>query len=258
MIIRSGRLVEIKWSVWMSKSQMSLCVILQTWCYFVHIQFVRMAKHQFLAQFLGNNFTHLFSVLICCIHLCDWSFSLSAHYLHLLFCCILSILACIWLILIALFCAAIRRDFVSLLRFPFLSHVHVLSCEMLLISHLKRPYIWFYSHFCFLVIMVPLVLVLSVYFLVAVISLPSRFCMWSSSHCIYASTLSWILVSALQPSLLDTDDLSTSSLGCNALCTVIRFLILWSICLCSLLVHFKDAPEYLSPDIYFFDKVSAI
>ena len=29
-----------------------------------------------------------------------------------------------------LFCAAIRRDSVSLLRFPFLSHVQVFSCEI--------------------------------------------------------------------------------------------------------------------------------
>ena len=59
--------------------------------------------------------------------------SLSPHNLHLLFRCILSILALIWLVLMALFCAAIRRDSFSFLRFPFLSHVHVFSCEMLLI-----------------------------------------------------------------------------------------------------------------------------
>ena len=33
----------------------------------------------------------------------------------------------------ALSCAAIRRDSVSLLKFPFLSHVLVLSCEILFI-----------------------------------------------------------------------------------------------------------------------------
>ena len=36
-----------------------------------------------------------------------------------------------------LFCAAIRRDSVFLLRFPFLSHVQVFSCEILLIRRLK-------------------------------------------------------------------------------------------------------------------------
>ena len=42
---------------------------------------------------------------------------LPPHNLQLLFCCGLSILALIWLVLMALFCAAIRRDSVSLLRF---------------------------------------------------------------------------------------------------------------------------------------------
>ena len=56
---------------------------------------------------------------------------LSLHNLHLLFCCVLSILALIGLVLMALFCAAIRRAYVSLLKFLFLSNVHVLSCEML-------------------------------------------------------------------------------------------------------------------------------
>ena len=64
--------------------------------------------------------------------------SLSPHSLPLLFCCVLFILAFIWLVLMALFCAVIRRDSVSLLKFPFLSHVQVLSCEMF-ISRLKCP-----------------------------------------------------------------------------------------------------------------------
>ena len=51
----------------------------------------------------------------------------SPHSLHLLFCWVLSILVLIWLVLMALSCAAIRRDSVSLLKFPFLSHVQVLS-----------------------------------------------------------------------------------------------------------------------------------
>ena len=45
--------------------------------------------------------------------------SLLLHNLHLLFYCVLSILAFIWLVLMALICAAIRRDSVSLLRFLF-------------------------------------------------------------------------------------------------------------------------------------------
>ena len=45
---------------------------------------------------------------------------------------------------------------------------------------------------------------------------------------------------------LDTYNLSTSSLGCNDLCMVISFLVLWSICLSSSLVHLRKGPEYLT------------
>ena len=103
--------------------------------------------------------------------------SLSRHSLHLLFCCILSILALIWLVLMALFCAAIRRESGSLLMFPFLSHVRVLSCEILFISRLKRPWSCFPSHFCFLLFVILLSIVLSVLFPMAVISPRSRFSM---------------------------------------------------------------------------------
>ena len=82
----------------------------------------------------------------------------------------------------ALSCVAIRRDSVSLLRFPFLSYVHVFSGEMSLVSRLKHPESCFSSHFCFLVIVVPLFLVSLVLFLVAVISLPPHFSMLSSSR----------------------------------------------------------------------------
>ena len=102
---------------------------------------------------------------------------------------------------------------------------------------------------------------LSILFLVALISPSPRFCMSFSGRCIDASTLSSMLVSPLLASFLDTYSLSTSSLGCNALCMVISFLPLWSICLSSSLVHFRNGPEYLtkaySPGIHSFDKVSA-
>ena len=71
--------------------------------------------------------------------------------------------------------------------------------------------------------------------------------------------LSSMLASPLLPSLLDTYILSTSSLGCNALYMAISFLVLWSICLSSSLIHFKNGPEYFtsgdSSGIYPFDKV---
>ena len=101
--------------------------------------------------------------------------SLSLHSLRLLFCIVLSILALIWLVPTALSCAAIRRDSVFLLKFPFLSHVQVLSCEMLFISRLNRPESYLPSHFCFLVIVILFSIVLAVSFLMAVISPPSCF-----------------------------------------------------------------------------------
>ena len=112
-------------------------------------------------------------------------------------------------------------------------------------SRLKRPYSCFSSHLCFLVIAVLLVFVLSVLFLMAVVSPPSCFSMQFSSRCIDSSTLSSILAIPLPRFFLYTYSLSTSSLGCNALCMVISFLFVWSICFISSLVHFRKAPEYL-------------
>ena len=140
------------------------------------------------------NFLHIFLWITLPTHLClaFYSFctnllhslimwlmvsSPSPHSLHLLFCCVLSILALIWLVLMAPFCAAIRRFSVSLLKFPFLSHVQALSSEMLFISHLKHPWSCFSSHFCFLVVVILLSIVLSVLFLMAVISPLSCFSM---------------------------------------------------------------------------------
>ena len=100
----------------------------------------------------------------------------------------------------------------------------------------------FFLPACFLVIDVSLVLVSLLLFLVAVISLPPCFCMLSSSRCPHCLQCWQVLF--LPPFL--TYCLLTSSLGCNALCMVISFLVLWSICLCSSLVHFKNGPEYLT------------
>ena len=76
--------------------------------------------------------SYTLSVLIYCIRFIVSS--LLPYNLHLQFCCVLSILALIKLVLMALFYAAIRRDLVSLFRSPFLSLDHVFSCELLHIS----------------------------------------------------------------------------------------------------------------------------
>ena len=78
-----------------------------------------------LFSFCGNLLHALIILLIVS--------SLSPHNLHLLFCGVLSLLAFICLVLEALFCAAIWRDSVSLLKFPFITHVQVFSSEMLLL-----------------------------------------------------------------------------------------------------------------------------
>ena len=68
------------------------------------------------------------------------------------------------------------------------------------------------------------------------------------SRCMDVSTLSSMLASRLPPSFLGTYSLSTSSLGCSALCMVISFLVFWSICPCSSLVYIRKGPEYLTRD----------
>ena len=135
IIIWSGFLAEIQWSVCKWKSYRSLCVLFSRsgtglWLYhlfvwsnfnFLHVSLrITPSTESFLVlySFCANLPHSLIMWLIVS--------SLSPRSLHLLICCVLSILALIWLVLKALFCASIRRDFVSLLKFPFLSPVQVL------------------------------------------------------------------------------------------------------------------------------------
>ena len=67
------------------------------------------------------------------------------------------------------FFSALRRDSVFLFGFLFLIHVQVFSCENSLVCRLKCPYSCFSSHFCFLFIVV--LLILDMLFLVKVNSL---------------------------------------------------------------------------------------
>ena len=124
-----GLLVGISWSVCMLKSDRSLCesfsrtgaglciyhlLVWSNWN-FVHIsQWITLPTQSCFTLYSCANLLH--SLIIWLI-----VSSLSPHSLHLLFCCVLSILALIWLVFMALSCAAIMRDSVSLLRFPFLS-----------------------------------------------------------------------------------------------------------------------------------------
>ena len=120
----------------------SLGTSARLWIYYLYIW-----SNLNFAQLPVDHLTH--PVVSSLIHFCAnflhplnmWLIvsSLSRHNQHFLFSCVLSILSLLWLVLIAFFCAAIMRVSVSSIRFPFLRHVHVLSCEMFLISRLKRP-----------------------------------------------------------------------------------------------------------------------
>ena len=137
--MKSGLLAGIKWSICMLKSYRNLCesfsrtgaglciyhlLVWSNWNFLHIFQWITLPTQSCLAlySFCANLLHSLIMWLIVS--------SLSLHSLHLLFCCVLSILALIWLVLMALSCAAIRMDSVSLLRFPFLSQVQVFWCEM--------------------------------------------------------------------------------------------------------------------------------
>ncbi len=59
--------------------------------------------------------------------------------------------------------ATIRRDSVSLLRFPFLSQVQIFSYDISLVCRLKCQYNCFSSHFCFLVIFVLYIIIIIIH-----------------------------------------------------------------------------------------------
>ena len=147
-VIMSGRLVKIRWSVCVSKSQRSVCVScpridsgLCIYHLFIWSNFKFLHNSQWITSptqsclvFYSFSASLLHSLIMSLI-----VSSLSPHNLHLQCCCVSSILALISLVLMELSCAAIRRYSVSFLVFPFLSQVQVFCCEMLFIRRLKRP-----------------------------------------------------------------------------------------------------------------------
>ena len=129
IIIRSGRLAEIRWSVCISKSQRSLCVS------FFRTDSGLCVYHSFL--FSSFTFLHisyritvptksclvLYSFCANLLHsLIIWLMvsSLSRHNLHLLFCCVLSILTFIWLVLILLLLLLWKKPTFHVLTMGFL------------------------------------------------------------------------------------------------------------------------------------------
>ena len=102
------------------------------------------------------------------------------------FCCVKSIFPLIQLVLMALFCAAVTRDSISLLKSPFCCNI--LSFAISQACRLKYPYSCFSSHFCLLVFIFCFVLMLPLLPLAAVISLFLLFLMYFSGLYIDEST----------------------------------------------------------------------
>ena len=88
-------------------------------------------------------------------------------------------------------------------------------------------------------------MVLSVSFLIAVISPPSYF-VYSLQVVVSMRQRCLPCWQTLFLPLFLKHSLWTSSQGCNTLCIVISFLFLWSIYLSSSLVHLRKGPEYLT------------
>ena len=105
IIIRSGLLVEIRWSVCMSKSYRSLCVLFSRTgaglCIY-HLLVCSKLNFLHISQWITlptQSYLVLYSFCANLLHsLIMWLMvsSLSLHNLHLLFCCVLSIFALIW------------------------------------------------------------------------------------------------------------------------------------------------------------------
>ena len=130
IIIRSGRLAQISWSVCISKSQKNLCIL------FSRIDSGLCIYH----FFIWSNFNFLHSSLWITLHtksnLVLYSFwanlqhslmwwilsSLLPHNLHLLVCCRLSLLALIWLVIMTSFCDTIKWDLLLLLLLLLITH----------------------------------------------------------------------------------------------------------------------------------------
>ena len=118
IIIKSGLLARIRWSVCIFKSHGSLCVgFSRTGAGFCIYHLLLWSNLNFfpISQWITLptlSYLALYSICANLLHsLIIWLMvsSMSPHSLHLLFWWILSILALIWLVLTALSCAAIGR-----------------------------------------------------------------------------------------------------------------------------------------------------
>ena len=114
---------------------------------------------------------------LCIFHTSVYLAMLQLIVSYLSPCNLLLLFCCSNIVLMLLFCTAIKKDLVSLFRFPFLSYVQAFSCGFSPFWRLKCPYSCFSFYFCFLIIFVLLLLVLSVLFIFSIVSFPPRFFM---------------------------------------------------------------------------------
>ena len=147
------------------------CLILKDGFWVVLIPFGIIAKF----IFLHNNHCCLVLYSFCNSLLHSLIFGLivsflSSHNLHLLFCCVLINFRIYIVCSLGEFCASITKDLGSLLKFPFVSQVRVFLCGISSSCYLKYRCSYFSTHFCFLAILVLLMISLLVLFLVAFIS----------------------------------------------------------------------------------------
>ena len=137
-IIRSVRLAEIKWFVFMLKSQTSLVVSFYETVFRLNI-------YKLYVWWNLND-------SIYCICLCDGQFRINHHVIYIYY----FLASYLYLLEIfgtySVFCATIWRDSGSLLRSLFLNHVQVFLCGIWHVSRLKYPSSCFSYHLCFIVI----------------------------------------------------------------------------------------------------------
>ena len=127
-IIRSGLLAKIRFSVYLSMSHRSLSVSFSrtdAWLCVYH-----------LAVWWNLNFWHIYQwiTLPTSSYIILYSFSANLLLSLIMLRLIYSLVK-----MIGSYGVVFGRDSVSLLKFPFLSHNQVFSCEMLFISRLKHP-----------------------------------------------------------------------------------------------------------------------
>ena len=128
VIIRSGILIRIMWSVWISKSQRILCVSLSMT--YSGLSFVCLVKLKFLAQFPVD---HLLHPILSSLKLLLRKFNTFTCYtinlfVWIHFCPILSIFALIQVVLKRCFVLLFSQDFPFVAMFK---SFHVQSCQFI-------------------------------------------------------------------------------------------------------------------------------